>query len=182
MFMISTPGSATGQRPGGGGRNPQSFRRPPILEVTGEKVVKLNPVAKLLKEQKKLALTESQAARIDSVNTALLSEIALFVAEIDSLRPRRFEPTAGGSERRGGGRSGSRPRGGGGEGAAGGLGGPMARLVDAVAQVKLRYDAALLDIARVLGGDQRRQAAKLVEKEQARMEEYATPPGRRPGG
>jgi hypothetical protein len=43
-------------------------------------------------------------------------------------------------------------------------------------------ETALPDIARVLGDDQRRHAAKLVEREQARMEEYATPPGRRPGG
>jgi hypothetical protein len=180
--MSTTPGAAIGQRPGGGGRSPQSSRRPPVLDVTGEKVVKLNPVAKLLKEGKKLALTENQVARIDSINTALLDEIALFVAEIDSLRPRRNEP--GGGRGGAGPRGAGGPRGGGEEGGAppGGFGGRLDRLVDATAQVKLRYDAALLDIARILGDGQRRLATKLVEKGQARMEEYATPPDWRRGG
>lgn len=152
-----------GGRPGGG--RPGGFRagRPPIFEVDSASIAQLNPIAKLVKERRKLDLTERQSSKLDSVAAALATEVAPFLSRIDSLKATgrgRFQRPPSHE-----GRMGSDP-------ASEPMTGPLGGLFDAVAQVDLRYQAALQTALRGLGGDQERRAMKLVDKELTKMARY----------
>jgi hypothetical protein len=139
--------------------------RLPFMDVTVEQVAKLNPVAKLQREGKKLQLTEAQATRLDSVAAGLGREIEPFLARIDSLTPRR----GGGRERPAGEREGDPPD-------RDPMDSPLARRWNAIAQIRLRYEAAMLTVLRFLTDAQQPIAIDLVEKEQARMEALTMSP------
>ncbi len=152
-------GRPGGNRPGGGFR----AGRPPIFEVDSARIAELNPIAKLVKERRKLDLTERQSTKLDSVATALATEVAPFLSRIDSLKAAgrdRFRRPPNGE-----GRMGPDP---GGEP----MMGPLADLFDAVAQVDLRYQAALQTALKGLGDEQEQRAMKLVSKEIAKMARY----------
>lgn len=176
LGLLAGLDSLGAQRPrggmGGGGR------RPPLLEATGEKVAELNPVARLLREQRKLELSPDQATRLDSLNLALVAECDPFLHRIDSLRAVLDRPPGREGQRPGGGGRGERPR----DPVGGTGGGPLMELWNAVAQVKLRYEAALLSALPMLTDHQQTQAHALVEKDQQRMAAYVGMPGFRSGG
>jgi hypothetical protein len=137
----------------------------PILEVTREKVQALDPVAKMVRESKKLDLTPAQLTTLDSLAAVLRKEVAPFMGRIDSLTP--VAAPKMGAER---------------SGPPGGIG----ALADALAQVELRYQAALQEAVRALTDPQEEKALKLVEKEVEKMAGYTRAPpafeGRRMGG
>jgi len=149
------------------------MKRPAIFDVTGEKLLQLNPVARLLDEGKKLSLTDEERVRLDSLNAALVTDIAPFASRVDSLRPR------GGQMNRQ--REGGRRAPGGGRNDGEGPGGQglerFEQLELTVGMVKLRYDAAVLSAERILGDERRETLGKIVEKGQRKMEEYAAPLG-----
>jgi len=194
MAVLLGGSSIAAQPPGGRGGRPGGFRapnrRPAIFDVTGEKLLDLNPIAKLLKEQKKLELGDELKTRLDSLNTALLAEVTPFATRIDSLKP-RGRPEGG--ERPeggfGGGRPGGRPSGTRGGADEGGASGPdpgegirrrFEQLQLTIGMIKLRYDAAVLSAERMLGPEREDRIGKLLEKGQHKMEEYAAPLGRQP--
>lgn len=176
LGLLASVGSLEAQRPRGGMGD--GARRPPLLEATGEKVAELNPVARLLKEHRKLELSPDQTTRLDSLNLALVAECDPFLRRIDSLRAVLDQRPGREGQRPGAGRPGERPR----EPVGGTGGGPLMELWNAVAQVKLRYEAALLSALPMLTDHQQTQAHALVEKDQQRMSAYVGMPGFRSGG
>lgn len=183
LLIMAVASPLAGQRPGGrpgGVQRPPGGRRPAILEVTGEKVAELDPIAKLLKERKKIALSDSQLVRLGSLEAGLEKEIAPFLSRIDSLRPELGRESAGPERTRGRPPRGAIPPGGEPSGEGPMPGGRFVELWNAVAQVKLRYEAAMLSALEVLSDEQHPKAMKAVEKEVARMQELAAPVMRRP--
>lgn len=176
LGLVASLDSLEAQRPRGGMGG--GARRPPLLEATGEKVAELNPVARLLKEHRKLELSPDQTTRLDSLNLALVAECDPFLQRIDSLRTLIDRGPGREGQRPAAGRPGERPR----EPVAGTGGGPLMELWNAVAQVKLRYEAALLSALPMLTDHQQTQAHALVEKDQQRMAAYVGMPGFRSGG
>lgn len=143
--------SAQGPPRGGGGRargGPGGLGRPAWANVNREKVAALNPVAKLRREANRLRLDSVQILQLDSVGVELDREVAVFLARIDSVTPLRRSQDDRGP-----------PPG-------------VRTLVDALAQIELRYQAGLQSALEVLNQQQDEKALELVAKEVDKMAEY----------
>lgn len=163
-FATTAPAQrADGARPGN--------LRLPLLEVTGERVAEQNPVAKLARQADKLALDEPQRAALDSIASDLGGEVQPFIVRIDSLVEARRQMAERADRRpRGITRADDEPE-------PRPAPNPLLELWHAVAQVNLRYEAAMLSVARVLTDAQWATANRLVAKEQERMARWTGTPG-----